>query len=109
MKKKKVGGLLSGLEQTPKAIGLMAKSTGAFYKETPQVRGRVARALAKETMGGKGKVSKRPSYKHDLKKGLKDRTRQERGKIVRALAKNTKHGKGLIVKRPAYRKHVPKR
>ena len=110
MKKSKDFGknMLGGLKQMPKAIGLMAKGT-PFYKETPQVRGRISRALAKETKGGKGKVAKRPAYKKDMKKGLRDKTRQERGKIVRALAKNTKGGKGRIAKRPEYKKHVPMR
>lgn len=96
--------LLAGLSTLPKAVGMMAK--GTFYKETPQVKGRIARALAHETRGGKGKVAKRPSYKKDMKYGERETTKQERAKIVYALARNTKKGKGLISKRPAYRKHV---
>lgn len=107
MPRKKQEGLLSGLGKTAKAIGLTAK--GVFYKETPQVRGRISRAFAKETKGGKGKIAKRSSYKTDMKRGIKQQTRQERGKIVYALARNTKGGKGKIAKRPAHRQHVPKR
>jgi hypothetical protein len=108
-KTKKSMDLLNGLNAVPKAVGLMAKKSGVFYSETPQVKGRVARALAKETKGGSGKVSERSTYKHMMKKGFREQTRQERGKVVRALAKNTKGGKGLISKRPAYKKHVPAR
>ena len=105
---RKKAGLLDGLTKTGKAIGLMAKSS-VYYKETPQVKGRIARALAKETKGGKGKIAKRSSYKRDMKNGIKQKTRQERGKIVYALARATKGGKGRIAKRPAHKKHVPKR
>lgn len=108
MAKRKMNiGLFDGIGKTAKAVGLMA--TGVYYKETPQVKGRVARALAKETKGGKGKIAKRPTYKQDMKVGIKQKSRQERGKIVYALAKNTKGGKGLIAKRPAHKKHVPMR
>lgn len=107
MAKKKgfLGQLGKGLSDTGKAIGLSAKSV--YYKETPQVKGRIARAFASETKGGKGRVAKRPSYKKDMKMGLRQKTRQERGKIVYALARNTKGGKGRISKRPAHRKHLP--
>ena len=104
--KKKIG-MLDGLKSTAKTVGLMAKGMGVFYNETPQVKGRISRALAKETKGGKGLISKRPTYKADMKKGLKQKTRQERGKIVYALAKATKGGKGKIAKRPAHKRHVP--
>jgi hypothetical protein len=97
-----------GLTATAKQFGLMATG-GVFYKEAPQVRGRLARGLAKKTKGGTGKVSMRPSYKKDMKTGVRDKTRQERGKLVRALAKNTKGGTGLISKRSSYRRHLPKR
>ena len=100
-------GLLAGINDTAKSIGLMAK--GVFYKETPQVKGRIARAFAKETRGGKGKIAKRSSYKRDMKMGIRQQTRQERGKIVYGLARATKGGKGKIAKRPAHKKHVPKR
>jgi len=106
-KMKKNTGLFDGIGSTAKAIGLMA--TGVYYKETPQVKGRIARAFAKETKGGKGKIAKRPSYKKDMKMGVRQKTRQERGKIVYALAKATKGGKGKIAKRPAHKKHVPMR
>lgn len=85
-------------------IKLMAR--GRYYKETPQVKGRIARAFASETKGGKGRIAKRPSYKSDIKKGIKQKTHQERGKIVYALARNTKRGKGLIKKRPAHKRYV---
>ena len=88
-------------------IGAMGKSV--FYKETPQVKGRIGRALAKETAGGKGKIANRSSFKKHLKTSYKDQSRAERGKIVRALAKNTKGGKGKISSRPAYKQHLPKR
>lgn len=88
-------------------ISAMGKSV--FYKETPQVKGRIGRALAKETKGGTGEISKRPSFKKHLKTSYKDQSRAERGKIVRALAKNTKGGTGKIAKRPAYKQHLPKR
>ena len=80
--------------------------TKAYYKETPQVKGRISRAFAKETKGGRGLIAKRPTYKQDMKSGLKQKIHQERGKIVKALARNTVGGKGLIVKRPAYRTHL---
>lgn len=111
-KMKKTRSLLShlrmGLGKTGKAFGLMAKKN-VYYKETPQVKGRVARAFAKETVGGKGKVANRPSYKKHMATSYKDKTRQERGKMVYALAKATKGGQGKIVKRPAHRTHVPMR
>ena len=97
-----------GLTSTAKQFGLMATG-GVFYKETPQVKGRFARALAKETKGGSGRIANRPSYKKDMKMGVRDKTRQERGKLVRALAKNTKGGTGLISKRSSYRRHLPTR
>jgi len=109
MAKRKNVGMLDGLSSTAKAVGLMAKKSGVFYKETPQVKGRIARALAKETKGGTGKIAKRSSYKADMKKGIKQKSRQERGRIVYALAKATKGGKGKIAKRPAHKTHVPKR
>jgi len=104
MKGKKVK-MTKGLEDTAKAIGLMAK--GVFYKETPQVKGRIGRAFAHNVKGGKGKIAKRGSFVDDMI-GIKQKRRQDRGKIVRALAKNTKGGKGLISKRPAYKQHLPK-
>lgn len=87
-------------------LRLNAKSV--FYKETPQVKGRIGRAFAFVTKGGKGEVGKRKSFVDDFL-GVKQRSRQSRGKIVRALAKNTKGGKGRIRKRPAYKQHLPKR
>ena len=88
-------------------MGKMIKS--AYYKETPQVKGRIGRALAKETAGGKGKIADRSSFKKHMKTSYKDQSRAERGKIVRALAKATKGGKGKISSRPAYKQHLPKK
>lgn len=98
-------GIESGLKKTGKAIGLSAK--GVFYSETPQVKGRIGRAYAHDTKGGRGKIAKRGSFVDDML-GIKQKRRQDRGKIVRALAKNTKGGKGRIAKRPAYKQHLPK-
>jgi hypothetical protein len=108
MAKKKgfLKGMLDGIKDTGKAIGLSAK--GVYYKETPQVKGRIGRAFAHDTKGGKGRISKRGSFMDDFM-GVKQKRRQDRGKIVRALAKNTKGGKGRISKRPAYKQHLPKR
>jgi len=112
-KKTKSVGFFAGLTGVGKAVGGMAKkvafsakSTGHKYKETRPVKGRIARAFAHETHGGKGKDELRAGYKYHMKKGYKQSTHQERAKIVRALAKNTVKGKGLIAKRPAYRKYV---
>jgi len=96
--------LLKGLKDTGKAIGLMAK--GVYYKETPQMEGRIGRAFARDTKGGKGKIANRSSFKDDMF-GIKQKRRQDRGKIVRALARNTKGGKGRIKDRPAYKQHLP--
>jgi hypothetical protein len=105
MPKKKFN-LLKGLDDTAKSVTLTAKSV--YYKETPQVKGRIGRAFASDTKGGKGRISKRGSFVDDML-GVKQRTRQSRGRIVRSLARNTKGGKGRISKRPAYRQHLPKR
>lgn len=64
VKKPKVD-LLYGLKTLPSAIKLSARGT-PFYKETPQVKGRIARALAKNTKGGKGLIKNRPQYKKHL-------------------------------------------
>lgn len=101
-----INDLSKGLSSTAKSVTLMAKSV--YYDETPQVKGRIGRAFASVTKGGRGKISKRGSFIDDMM-GVKQRTRQSRGKIVRSLAKNTKGGKGRISKRPAYRQHLPKR
>lgn len=88
--------------------GINILKSGKKYKETPQVKGRIARAFAFVNPGGKGKIVDRPSYKKHMKKQYKEMTPQTRGKIVRALAKNTKGGKGKIGKRSQYRKHMGK-
>lgn len=113
--KKVKAGIFTGLDEVGKAIGNIgngfslnstATATKHRYKQTHQVKGRIARALAHETHGGKGKDSLRAGYKYHMKKGYKQVTPQERAKIVIALAKNTVKGKGRIAKRPAYTKYV---
>lgn len=99
--KKKNTGVIGSLD------GLLS-AMGKTYKQIPQVKGRIARALAKETKGGKGKISSRPSYKKGMKVGYKQRTPSARAKIDYALARNTKGGKGKINKRSAYKKHMGK-
>lgn len=94
------------MKKLMKTIGLMAK--GVFYKETPQMEGRIGRAFAHDRAGGKGKIAKRGSFKDDMF-GIKQKRRQDRAKIVYSLARNTKGGKGRIKDRPAYKQHLPKR
>ena len=98
--------LLSGIDAVAKGIGSAFK--GKVYKETKPVRGRIARALAKEAKGGKGKISSRASYKKKMKHGYAQTRKQDRAKIDYALARNTKGGKGRIAKRTSYKKHLGK-
>lgn len=104
-KKKRRANLFSGLDGVAKAVG---NTFGTPYKETPQVRGRIARAFAREVKGGKGRISKRASYKKKMKHGYAQSRKQDRAKIDYALAKNTKGGKGRIKNRPSYLKHEGK-
>lgn len=92
------------LKKLVDTIGLSAKSV--FYKETPQMEGRIGRAFASDRAGGRGLISKRSSFKDDMK-GIKQKRRQDRAKIVYSLARNTKGGKGRIKDRPAYKQHLP--
>jgi len=105
MAKRKKSTLFDGLGKTVKAVSMTAKS--AYYSETPQMKGRIAHAFAYERKGGRGKITDRPSYKKDMKRGIRQKTRQERGKIVYALARATKGGKGRIKDRPAHKKFLP--
>lgn len=98
-------GLTGMVKVIGKASTMKAKASHRYH-ETPQVKGRIARAFAHETHGGRGKDALRAGYKMHMRKGYKQGTIQERAKIVRALAKNTSKGKGRIAKRPAYKRFV---